>query len=843
MTHYKNPSNKNSLPSIIISDYDSNKINEIKIKYHKFDRLDKITINKMSFINNNIIFNEIDFNGENKILNSQEIEFENYILTGKIKPSNKKITIKRDGKEKSFIIYDGFTFKYNQNDEKISETKTNAKYILTIKDKIRDRESSTQRDILKSNVIKTYKQISGFENINSKDIYTIKRYIEFKSEMMFYYTFIDEFFFPITNQRNEKKRNDFYKFNIKQNEEIFISLIKHRINDDFKNPKGILFDYLNNEKVIINDFIKIQTILKDIRHSIAHFNFDFIKKLFNNEQTFDFEIELLDILFKQKEKKHYEAQTNYIENETIEIFDEKELLLKKLYSFYSQICQKKPAFNKLINSFIIQNGIENQELKDYISQKYNSKFDYFFDIHSSKEYKKVYNQHKELVSEKQLLENQNADGVIIKKLNDDINLLKNNMNEITKENSLKRLEIKLRLAFGFIFNEYKTFKEFNEKFIVDIKKGKYSTKNELLDNEKIKEYLTISHVEKDFFNYKFFDKKSRQNKTKTIFENLEKETFKDLVENDNLLKVIFLFQLFLPRELKSEFLGFILKIYHNIKNINSDTKQEEKELNELTISTALKLKILVKNIRQINLFNHSISNNTKYEPKNKRFYEEGNQWKKIYKNLHISHDYDVFDIHLIIPIIKHNINLYKLIGDFEIYLLLEYMKKNNNYKTLDKLIDCDELKHNGYYNFTTLLSKAINITPKDKNYECIKNLRNNTSHQDIKNIIHNFKNNKLLEQREKTVELISKENIRNILDFDPINDFTMKTIQLLKSLEISSDKSEKIENILKKEPLLPNNIYILYKLKGIELIKKELIKIIGLTKIEGKIQGKIAGNS
>lgn len=79
-------------------------------------------------------------------------------------------------------------------------------------------------------------------------------------------------------------------------------MIKHRINDDFKNPKGILFDYLNNEKVIINDFIKIQTILKDIRHSIAHFNFDFIKKLFNNEQTFDFEIELLDILFKQKEK-------------------------------------------------------------------------------------------------------------------------------------------------------------------------------------------------------------------------------------------------------------------------------------------------------------------------------------------------------------------------------------------------------------------------------------------------------------------------------------------------------------------------------------------------------------
>jgi len=844
MSQLKNPSNKNSLPRIIISDFNEIKINEIKIKYHKLDRLDKIIVKEMEIINNKIFFKKILFNNQIKDINSENIELENYILAGEVKPSNTKIILNRDGKEKSFIVYDGFTFKYKPNDKRISETKTNAKYILTIKDKTRHRESSTQRDILKSSIIETYKQISGFENITSKDIYTIKRYIDFKNEMMFYYTFIDDFFFPITGKNKQDKKNNFYNYKIKENAKKFISLINYRINDDFKNKNGILYDYLSNkEEIIINDFIHIQTILKDVRHAIAHFNFDFIQKLFDNEQAFNSKfdgIEILNILFNQKQEKYFEAQTNYIEEETIKILDEKELSFKKLHSFYSQICQKKPAFNKLINSFIIQDGIENKELKDYISQKYNSKFDYYLDIHTCKIYKDIYNQHKKFVADKQFLENQKTDGQKIKKLNDQINQLKTKMNNLTKKNSLKRLEIKFRLAFGFIFTEYQTFKNFNERFIEDIKANKYSTKIELLDYGKIKEYISITHEEKRFFNYKTFNKKTNKNINKTIFQSLEKETFENLVKNDNLIKMMFLFQLLLPRELKGEFLGFILKIYHDLKNIDNDTKPDEKSLSELNISTALKLKILVKNIRQINLFNYTISNNTKYEEKEKRFYEEGNQWKDIYKKLYISHDFDIFDIHLIIPIIKYNINLYKLIGDFEVYLLLKYLERNTNYKTLDKLIEAEELKYKGYYNFTTLLSKAINIALNDKEYHNITHLRNNTSHQDIQNIISSFKNNKLLEQRENIIELISKESLKKKLHFDPINDFTMKTLQLLKSLEVHSDKSEKIENLLKKEPLLPNDVYLLYKLKGIEFIKKELISNIGITKYEEKIQEKIA---
>lgn len=204
MEHLKNPSNRHSLPSIIISDYDENGIKEIKIKYLKLARLDKITIKEMTIIDNAIHFKQVLFNGqEYTIDDATKIEFDNYAISGKIKPSKQRIIFKRNGKEKIFFEYADCPFTLEEGDELKEKVQTKAKYILTITDKsLRDEEAehrckSTERELPSDSLLSTYKQISGFDTLTSKDIYKIKRYIDFKNEMMFYFQFIEAFFQPL----------------------------------------------------------------------------------------------------------------------------------------------------------------------------------------------------------------------------------------------------------------------------------------------------------------------------------------------------------------------------------------------------------------------------------------------------------------------------------------------------------------------------------------------------------------------------------------------------------------------------------------------------------------------
>ncbi len=171
----KNPSNKNALPSIIISDYDETQIKEIKVKYLKLARLDKITVQKMTIDQNIIQFEQVLFNGqEHPISDKTKIEFDHYVISGKIEPSKKRITLKREGKEKIFFEHEGFSFVYKEGDEKIEEVQTKSKYILTITDKnLRDEEAehrskSTERELPNEMLLATYKQISVFDNLTSK---------------------------------------------------------------------------------------------------------------------------------------------------------------------------------------------------------------------------------------------------------------------------------------------------------------------------------------------------------------------------------------------------------------------------------------------------------------------------------------------------------------------------------------------------------------------------------------------------------------------------------------------------------------------------------------------------
>ncbi|RXJ67159.1 hypothetical protein CRV08_11245 [Halarcobacter ebronensis] len=856
MKKLKNPSNRNSLPSIIISKFDSSKIYEIKVKYEKLARLDRLEIGDMSLDENlNILFKKVNFNGiDLEILNPLLLDFDSYTISGKLQKNstNKTIlTLKKDGKIIKYNVLEkdnkyfknGKEFVIPKDVKEEGKRLVNDKFLLTIEDKKREenslpkkRKKETQRDILKDETIEIYKRISSNSNIKSEDIYRIKRYMLFRSDMMFFYTFIDNFFYCLYKNKNEQLWNT----NFKEKENLG-KFIEFTLNDTLKNPRnGILKSYSKDLKVVQEDFVKIKDIFEKIRHALAHFDFTFIDNLLSNNIEFDFNIKLLNIVIEDSQDLYYEAKKEFIEDEKMDILDEKDISIKKLYTFYSKIDIKKPAFNKLINSFLIKDGVENSKLKEYIKEKYNCH--YFIDIHDNKEYKKIYNEHKKLISENQNLQlNSKENGQKIKINNDRLEELKGKMNELTKANSLKRLEFKLRLAFGFIKVEYNIFKDFKNNFSEDIKKDMN------IDLEKIKSYLDTSYSNNQFFNYKVYNKKTKQKDIdKDIFDDIEKETLKELVENDSLLKIILLFYIFTPKELKGEFLGFIKKFYHDTKNIDKDTKDKEEPLEQIKQEVPLKLKILEKNLTILTIFNYSISLNIEYDKNNNSFYERGNKFKKIYKDLKISHNQEEFDKSLLAPLLKYYMNLYKLLNDFEIYLLLKYKNKDNlNKESLNKLINDEQLKHNDHYNFTTLLSEYFNFDPKkNKKYETLTILRNSISHQKIDNLIYNLDKNKILEQRVKIVELIKEQrDIKETLKFDPINDFTMKTVQLLKSLENQSEKRDKIEEILKQQDLSANDFYNIYKLKGVESIKKELFIRLGKTKIEEKIQEDIAKGS
>lgn len=200
---------------------------------------------------------------------------------------------------------------------------------------------------------------------------------------------------------------------------------------------------------------------------------------------------------------------------------------------------------------------------------------------------------------------------------------------------------------------------------------------------------------------------------------------------------------------------------------------------------------------------------------------------------------------MVIPIVKYYINLNKLLGDFEIYALLKYADKNSITVKLSDITNKEDLKFKEHYNFATLLFKTFGITTdykqNKKSTQYIKQIRNAIAHQNIGNMLKAFEHNKIFEQRDEIVNYLKKEHkMKDILHYNPINDFTMKTVQYLKSLNVHSQKEDKIADINNKKVLVPNDYYLIYKLKAIELLKQKVIEAIGETEDEKKIKKAIA---
>ena len=645
----KKPSNRYALPKIIITELNHENIVEFKVKYEKLARLDRFEVKQMYYDENDIVFDKVIANG-----GLIEVEYRN---------NNKVIEINLNGKKYS-ISGRKVGGKKRLLEDRISKCKV----LLELSDGIQDKEgnlrkSRTERELIVPDGIKLYSQIVGREIRTTKEIYLIKRFLAYRTDLLFYYGFINNFF-KIADNKRELWKIDFFN---NKNKEL-IEYFKFAINDKLKNDNGYLKEYVANDETIKKDLQNVKEVFSAIRHALMHFEYDFFEKLFNNvEICIDKEgnnklsdllnIEFLNIMIDKLDKLNIDTRKEFIDDEKVMLFGE-EISLKKLYGLYAHTAINRVAFNKLINRFMIENGVENEALKNYFNSKARGGIAYEIDIHQNSAYKKLYIRHKDLVGRLSAL----SDGNEIAETNKEISELKAKMKAITKANSLKRLEHKLRLAFGFIYTEYQDYEAFKNNFDTEIKTGKFST----IAFEQIKGYYDVT----------FEDKKPKtKEKLDKVAKQIDQLSLKDLIGDDTLLKVILLIYIFLPKEIKGEFLGFIKKYYHDTKHIEEDTKDKDEGFVD-TFPVGLKLKVLEKNIRSLSILKHSLSYQAKYNKKDEHFYEAGNRHGRFYKKLGISHNQEEFDKSVYAPLLRYYASLFKLLNDFEIYSLAKHVEEN-----------------------------------------------------------------------------------------------------------------------------------------------------------------------
>ncbi|CAA6805566.1 MAG: Unknown protein [uncultured Sulfurovum sp.] len=274
----KKPANRFALPKVIISEVNSENILEFKVKYEKLARLDRFEVKAMHYgENNEIFFDEV-------VVNGGLIEVQ-YVGGGQ------KLLVELDGKAYE-LRGQKIGGKQRLLENRVSKTKVQLELTNNIEDKQgKKRLSRTERELIVSDNIKLYSQIVGREVKTTKEIYLIKRFLEYRSDLLFYYGFVDNFFKVVGNEKELWKID----FNTSHSEQL-IEYIKYTFNDNLKNDRQYLNEYVTNDVQIQKDFNKVKNVFSELRHALLHFNYDFFQKLFNGQDVgFDLDIEFLNL--------------------------------------------------------------------------------------------------------------------------------------------------------------------------------------------------------------------------------------------------------------------------------------------------------------------------------------------------------------------------------------------------------------------------------------------------------------------------------------------------------------------------------------------------------------------
>lgn len=783
--------NKSSIIRIIISNFDSEKMKEFKVLYTKQGGVDTFLTTTKFDEKNRLTFTSIKEKARNKNLYKIEIE--------KLEPGNKIFIQKYDIVKNQLIRayeVEGTYEITNNNGKKIMlcVTDENRENVHDFRD-IRRKKSQTERLLLSEDIKEKYSKIAlcPIEEIDSKKLYKIKKFFNYRSKMLIYFNFINDFLIKETG------KTELWKIDINSNEKIeiilenikkYLSIGIENYNNYVKNINKKLSEDEQELEItqLTDDELKqdIKNILKlfsDFRHKLMHYNYKFFERLFDNEKINIYEESLNEILNLNIFKIISLLKTQKSENKTNYITKENKLSVlgkckkaKTLYEIYWGICNRKNGFNKFINGFFTKDGIEDQDFKELIRKEFEQKYQklkeneeneennknkniktkknnpgdykkllekiykfkenfgdiFYWDINDCPKYKKLYNNRKELIEKYNKQINGIKDKKYITDLNKQLLRLKTEMEKITKDNSLIRLGYKLQVAYGFLMKQFDlNIKNFKKSFdSSEINKIKsYYEKREIYLNACVSTENTK------------FDLKNLQTSLKKIYRDEPEQ----INEKNLSIKFYMLIYILLPNEIRGDFLGFIKKYYYDIKNVdfideNMEQEKFEKLLEKETFFHDIRL--FEKNIKHYQLINYELVEFYNLKEKMGEYLESLGiiNWKsQTFRNLS---DRNIFGKNIILPIFKFYENIFKLLNDIEIYALFGYMEKvnecslENGIEKLKDVIKVDNYTYTELLNFYQYLSEEI----KKNNYinQTDFNIRNGIAHLNFNTILTNF---------------------------------------------------------------------------------------------------------
>lgn len=778
--------NKSSIVRVIISNFDSKEMKEFKVLYTKQGGVDTfLTSTSCEATNNEIgrlIFHSIKEKARDKKLYSVIIKQD------PLEPNIvyiKKIDKIRNHPIREYKIIGTYT----------STNSGGKKIILKIEDlnsamvsdprKIRKISSETERVLLSEVLTKRYSNIANrsIDEIDSKAIYKIKRFLNYRSNMIIYLNFINDFLtkntgiteiYELENEIDTSDKIDIIVNNIKKYISDGITNYNHRnkkLREKEKDKTKIYEDisFISDEE-LKSDIKKILKIYSDFRHKLVHYNYDFFDKLFNNEKINNLDSELGELLnlkifniISILKKERATNKTNYLTNESKIILLGKIRGAKTAYEIYGSLCARKNGFNAFINNFFTKDGVEDDTFKEIIRKNFDEELKnkqndeiakskkqtkenqfnnflnqvetfrkenediYYWDINDSPTYKKLYSQRKNLIT----LYNKQINGIkdknFLKNLNKKLTDIKEKMEKITKTNSLIRLRYKLQIAYGFLMSEFQgDIEKFKNEFD--------SSKTELIQkyHEKMEDYLNYS-ISKELEN------SFNMMNLKNLVDKIYLDTPEIINEQNVSMKFYILIYILLPIEIRGDFLGFIKKYYYDIKNIDFiDENLKENDFKEIIEKETFfhDIRLFEKNIKHYQLINYDISNFYNLNEKMGNYLESlgiTNWEKQVFRN---QSDQNIFGKNIILPIFKFYQNIFKLLNDIEIFALFSYMEKRN-FTSLDETI-CD-ITGGKNLNYTNTIKKAFS-----GNNEALKKvssdfqIRNDIAHFNYVNTLENI---------------------------------------------------------------------------------------------------------
>ena len=439
--------NKSSIVRVIISNFDDRQIKELKVLYHKQGGVDTIQIDKMAFENEQTeAFGQLIFKAvkavkpstlEDKVMQYRTPSLKlidesgggNGIIATKY-ASHDQESQKPEHILRKYKITG--TWRYVSNATATNEGERQKEITVFLEDirptdteadrlGRRKKKTSTSRVLLSKETIQNYRYVlsSGEKEIDSRNIYKMNRFIEYRSSLLFYYTFINHFMVaPVRETYNEVwKIEDNYKKQKGNIDEVIDKINDYlylKVNDFIDNhnqhvdrmkmsvqdaeiellkvktsrEKNSLKASIRKRKAdmpskieaydkvdLRNDLIKILAVLSDLRHKLGHFEYAYFDNLLTGNGIGDETLtHLLDLKLFKVLSDYIEVKKSYVAmyldgDERCHILGSNKKL-KKIYEIYQRICETKNGFNGFINSLMVQDGIEHFTVKEIVKQDY-----------------------------------------------------------------------------------------------------------------------------------------------------------------------------------------------------------------------------------------------------------------------------------------------------------------------------------------------------------------------------------------------------------------------------------------------------------------------------------------